>query len=101
MVINTDPISDSLPRFNLISDSTNHGFTMTFANRVTVSIRWGTFNYSDGKTTAEVGAWNADNHDWLRVPGFGEYDQVIGHLSTDDVAKFIHNASHMKIAEGK
>lgn len=97
MVINTDPISDSLPRFNLVSDSTNRGFTMTFANRVTVSVRWGIHNYSNQKTTAEVGAWNADNHDWVRVPGFGDYSQVMGHLTTDDVARFIHNASTMTL----
>ena len=91
------PISDSLSRINLTTDSHNRGFNMTFDNRVTVSIRWGKMNYSNGKTTAEVAAWNADTHDWVRVPDFGEYNQVMGHLSTNDVARFIYNASKMTL----
>lgn len=95
---NTENISDSLNslnRFNLVTDPVNRGFTMTFKNRVTVSIRWGNFNYSDRKTTAEVAAWNADTDDWVRVPDFD--DSVIGYLNTDDVAKFMYNASTMTL----
>lgn len=97
MATDTPSISDSLSRINLVTDSHNRGFTMTFDNRVTVSIRWGTFNYSDRTTTAEVAAWNADTHDWVRVPGFGDYSQVMGHLTTNDVARFIYNASTMTL----
>jgi len=57
---NTDTVSDSLNRFNLVTSDHNRGFTMTFSNRVTVSVRWGKYNYSDGKTTAEVAARDAD-----------------------------------------
>ena len=94
----TNTISDSISRFNLVTDSHNKGFTMTFANRVTVSIRWGSFNFSDGKTTAECAAWNADTHEWVHVNDF-DYgvDDVLPRLNprlnTDQVAKFIYMAS--------
>lgn len=92
----TNTISDSLPRLNLVTHDSNRGFTMTFSNRVTVSVRWGDFNYSDGKTTAECAAWNADTHKWVHVDGFG-YSDVVGRLTTDEVAKFMFNASQMTL----
>lgn len=93
---NTENISDSLSRFNLIPHPTNRGFTMTFANRITVSVRWGEGNYSDGKTTAECAAWNADTHTWVDVEGFDYHgDNVLARLTTDQVAKFIFVASTM------
>ena len=92
----TDTISDSVSRFNLIPNNVNKGFTMIFANRVTVSVRWGEGNYSDGKTTAEVAAWNADTHVWVHVEGFNyDHDDVLPRLTTDQVAKFIFVASTM------
>lgn len=94
MTSENNTISDSLARFNLETHSVNRGFTMTFVNRVTVSIRWGEANYSNGKTTAECAAWNADTHAWIHVPGFPEMD-VLSHLTTDEVAKFIFVASTM------
>ena len=92
----TDTISVSVSHFNLFPNNVNKGFTMTFANRVTVSVRWGEGNYSDGKTTAEVAAWNADTHLWVHVEGF-DYgtDDVLPRLNTDQVAKFIFVASTM------
>ena len=94
MTTDNQPISDSLCRFNLTSTDFNRGFSMTFPNRVTVSIRWGTANYSDGRTTAECGAWNADTHAWIQIPDF-DYngDHVLPHMTTVDVARFIHNAT--------
>jgi hypothetical protein len=94
---NTDTISDSLSRINLIDNPHNKGFMMTFQNRITVSIRWGEANYSDGKTTAECAAWTAA-HKWVHVIGF-DYndDDVLGRLSTDEVAKFIYMASTMTL----
>jgi hypothetical protein len=95
---NTDTISDSLPRINLNDHPYNKGFTMTFQNRITVSIRWGSMNYSDGKTTAECAAWDADTHKWVYVIGFDyNHDDVLGHLTSDDVAKFIYMASTMTL----
>jgi len=95
---NTDTISDSLSRINLDTHPTRKGFTMTFSNRITVSIRWGEANYSDGKTTAECAAWNTDTYKWIHVIGF-DYndDDVLGHLNSDDVAKFIYMASTMTL----
>lgn len=92
----THSISDSLSRFNLETNPVNKGFTMTFANRVTVSVRWGEMNYSDGKTTAECAAWNADTHMWVHVEGFNyDHDDILARLTTDEVAKFIFVASTM------
>ena len=69
---------------------------MTFANRVTVSVRWGEGNYSDGKTTAECAAWNADNHVWIHVNGFDYHgEDVLARMETHEVARFIYNASQM------
>jgi hypothetical protein len=94
----SNSISDKLARLNLNDNPHNKGFTMTFDNRITVSIRWGEMNYSDGKTTAECAAWNADNHAWVHVVGFNYYgDDVLGRLSTDDVAKFMYMASTMTL----
>ena len=96
---NTDTVSDSLSRINLIDNPHNKGFTMTFQNRITVSIRWGEANYSDGKTTAECAAWDADTqYKWVHVIGF-DYndDDVLGRLSTDEVARFIYIASTMTL----
>jgi len=99
---NTDTVSDSLNRFNLVTSDYNRGFTMTFQNRITVSIRWGKANYSDGKTTAECAAWDADTpytpYKWVHVIGFDyNHDDVLGRLSTDDVARFIYMASTMTL----
>lgn len=96
MTNENNTISDSLSRINLETNPVNHGFTMTFPNRITVSIRWGKFNYSDGKTTAECAAWNADTHAWIRVDDFGDND-VHGHMETHEVARFIYNASQMTV----
>lgn len=94
MTSRNNTISDSLARFNLIPHPVNRGFTMTFANRVTVSVRWGEGNYSDGKTTAECAAWNADTHAWVHVEGFDYHgDDILARLTTDQVAKFIFVAS--------
>jgi hypothetical protein len=98
MTTENSTISNSLPRINLIDNSHNKGFTLTFDNRITVSIRWGCMNYSDGRTNAECAAWNADTRDWIHVIGFDYYgDDVLARLSTDEVAKFIYMASTMTI----
>ena len=96
MTNENNTISDSLSRINLETHPVNHGFTMTFPNRITVSIRWGTGNYSDGKTTAECAAWNADTHRWIHVDDFGDND-VVGHMNTHEIARFMYNASQMTI----
>ena len=94
MTSENNTISDSLSRFNLETNPDNRGFTMTFQNRITVSVRWGEAYFSDGKTTAECAAWNADTYTWVHVEGFDYHgDDVLARLTTDQVAKFIFVAS--------
>jgi hypothetical protein len=78
----------------LRTEPANKGFYMVFPNRVTVSIRWGEANYSDGKTTAECAAWNADTYEWVHVDGF-DYngDDILPRMQTHEVARFMYNAS--------
>jgi hypothetical protein len=95
MMNDLTPISDSLSRINLITHPVNHGFTMTFPNRITVSVRWGSGNYSDGKTNAECAAWNADTHEFVHVHEFD--DDAIGRMETHEIARFIYNASQMTL----
>lgn len=91
-----DSISDNLQRINLIDNAHNKGFTMTFPNRITVSVRWGEANYSDGKTTAECAAWDAKTHEWIYVDEFDyDGDDVLPRLQTHEVARFMYNASKM------
>ncbi len=96
MTSENSTISDSLPRINLVTEYANKGFTMTFPNRVTVSVRWGSFNYSDGKSNAECAAWNADTHAWVHVPEF-DYsgDDVLARMETHEIARFMYNAGMM------
>jgi len=88
----------------------NHGFMLTFANRWTISVRWGENNYSDYKTTvhsldelesdmhkantAECAVWDAEGT-WQQ---FG-YDTVCGHMDSDAVAKLITEVSSRKVGE--
>jgi len=82
--------------FDISSDSINTGFTITFLNGITVSIRWGNMNYADGgETTAECAAFDNDGI-WVLVNGFNYHDDtVLPHLSAEDVARFVFNASVM------
>ena len=88
--------------FKLCTNPHNCGFTMTFANEVTVSVRWGESSYSNGKTTAEVAA--SYNGEFVCVPGYEElwkHDQVIGHMTADEAIKWMYAASQMKISTKK
>lgn len=76
---------------------------MTFANGCTVSVQFGYHNYCSSNQTfpkhepetgvaspdAEVGAWDSEGA-WIQPEGFElGSDNVIGHLSPDEVAAFI------------
>lgn len=82
--------------FNIDSNPSNNGFTLTFLNGITVSVRWGDMNYSDnGESTAECAAYDSDGQ-WVLVNGFNYHDNtVLPNLSTEDVARFMFNASVM------
>lgn len=93
-----DPISTSKPAFELYTEPRSRGFTLTFKNGVTVSIRWGIMNYSNGFTTAECAAFVG--HGFIHVPGFmyGD-DDVLGHQAPDEVARFIETTARLDTPE--
>lgn len=94
------------------------GYRMTFANGVTISVQFGTFNYANGlssetnpeftiqaATEAEVGIFSPDGG-WLILDS-GSYnlplipwtsweqgDQVLGRLTPNEVAKLVHLAAN-------
>ena len=58
------------------------GFKMTFDNGYTISVQFGSGNYSDGgKTTAEIAAWGPDE-EWVRLE---PNDDVRGYCSPEEV----------------
>ena len=86
--------------FEMHKEDMNHGFTMTFKNGWTISVRWGAVNYcanqgsyAPGKhnvitdkyndsNTAEVAVFDPnDNMDAL-----ADHDQVLGWQTASDVA---------------
>lgn len=80
------------------------GFHMTFANGHTVSVQFGYGNYSANRDdceihkdvppseTAEFAAWDNDGQ-WIRFEG--EYDDVIGYLTPDQVLARINEVAAM------
>ncbi len=88
----------------MLKSVANSGFSITFENGNTVSVRWGPGNYCnpvhpEGRmaphdapqradvwesTTAEVAAWDSDGN-WHNHG----MDQVSGWLTPEEVAKFI------------
>jgi hypothetical protein len=82
--------------FTVSPNEYNVGFSVKFANNIVVSVRWGAINYSNGQTTAECAAWDDATGKWVRVLGF-EYDgdDVLPHVSADEVARFMRSASVM------
>lgn len=83
----------------------NKGFSMTFANHLTISVQWGSGNYCDNKdytksliddrknihnqcTNAEIAIWDKDDN-WF---DFGD-DTVNGYMTTNQVAMWIEMVS--------
>lgn len=87
----------------MFSITNRKGFHMTFANGYTVSVQFGYGNYSANRDeckygedapnseTAEFAAWNKDG--WVRFDG--EYDDVIGYLTADQVLARINEVAAM------
>ena len=84
--------------FTLCAESGSQGFRMTFANGWSISVQWSSFNYCANKSyslgveeqlpvcvNAECAVWDA-NGDWFPL---GEYDDVIGWQTPDEVAALI------------
>jgi hypothetical protein len=88
--------------FRAENNEWHHGFQMDFANGCTISVQFSKGNYCDeGKTTAEVAAWNG-NGDWMTwndghwtVYPNGESD-VMSRQTTDDVAMLISELVKLK-----
>ena len=88
----------------------NHGFQITFQNGLTISVQYGKGNYCSRKDlngidfnedlrtpiiesqTAEIMVWDESGEAvWL-----DQHDEVLGYLSTDDVANMITLVSQAK-----
>ena len=99
--------------------NSNKGFFMEFENGFGISVQWGTMNYcsvknlESGVMTEMVGnskefrnAWESNTAEIAVFKGgvgkcdimmnVGDNDQVIGWLTTDDVAKVIEIVSKFK-----
>ena len=82
------------------------GFQMTFKNNLTISVQFGIGNYCEKRSTGKYGCereshfWDCDNAEIAVWDNSGDnprflqitkYDQVIGHLSPDEVAEWLNN----------
>ena len=91
----------------------NKGFCLSFENGYTISVQFGPGNYSShnnnrdflepsqvdkwSSKSAEIAVWHTESNDWVKL---SEYDDVIGYLSADEVAKAIEVVSNMSEPEG-
>jgi hypothetical protein len=81
-----------------LQTSVPSGFTMKFDNGNTISVQFGMGNYCANKnkesktqcTTAEIAIWDAKGT-WYKFVDAN--DEVLGHCSADDVAKWINFAA--------
>ena len=87
----------------------NKGFGITFQNGFTISVQWGTENYCEHKNLdidfedlpnpKEENRWESRNAEIAvfdkdgEIVSAGEYDDVIGWLTPDEVAKAIEIVS--------
>jgi hypothetical protein len=75
------------------------GFQITFGNGCTISVIFGKSSYSDqGKTTAEVAAWNRDKEWMLYSDGKwvvlkDGYSDVMPRCTADEVAEMMFTLS--------
>ena len=95
--------------------SRNKGFVMEFDNGFGISVQWGIMNYCSAKNLDEVfndlemkgnskefrNAWESNTAEIAVFKGekmmsVGDNDQVIGWLTTDDVAQVIEIVSKYK-----
>ena len=89
--------------FEMHKEDMNHGFTMTFKNGWTISVRWGAVNYCgnqgsyapgkgnvitekfDESNTAEVAVFDPNDH----MDALSDHDQVLPWQTPDMVAKIM------------
>lgn len=84
--------------------SRENGFQITFSNKITVSVVFGKYTFSDGgETTCEVAV--IDNHEWLIRNDDGEwirireYAEVMSRITADELAVIINEVSNMLCTE--
>ena len=88
--------------FKAENNEWHHGFQMTFQNGCTISVQFNGRNYCDeGKTTAEVAAWDKDDNwfyfddnKWNIIENKGT--DVMSQQTTDDVARMISELVKLK-----
>lgn len=93
--------------FSLCTHSANRGFMVRLPNGITVSVRWGDFNYCDqGKTTAECAAWimrtdettGKERRVWIQIGSF-DYGpppvrmQILSDMTVANVLQFLADAA--------
>jgi len=81
-------------KFTARKDDNFEGFTMTFANNLTISVQYGKGNYctkngNNESISAEIAIWN-ENRKWYT---FDDNDTVLGHQTPDEVAEWIRKVS--------
>jgi hypothetical protein len=88
-------INTHLKNRDTINESVPSGFTMIFSNGNTISVQFGFGNYCENtheskmiSSDAEIAIWDKHGH-WYN---FGS-DDVKGHCSADEVAKWIQFAA--------
>jgi len=88
--------------FKAENNEWHHGFQMTFQNGCTISVQFNGRNYCDeGKTTAEVAAWDKDDNwfyfddnKWNIIEN--KDTDVMPQQTTDDVARMISELVKLK-----
>lgn len=83
-------------RMNKFGNKVSGNFSMTFANRYSVSVAMGDGTYSngnseDGFTHVEVAAWDADGN-WVQL---GDLDAVAGWQTPDQVLAIMNKVAAM------
>ena len=77
----------------ILNTGIHNGITMKFSNGNTISIQFAKTNYSNGKTNAEVAAWDADG-EGIDLSG-NQSDVVVGWQTTDQVADIIEKVKSL------
>lgn len=87
------PIKNTAASFRVCDQSVGRGFEIVLGNGIAVSVRWGISNYSDGRTSAEITAFNK-NRELVTVDGYNE--DGLQFASPEQVVQFMSAASHME-----
>ena len=87
------------------NDNEDGGFQITFDNNCTISVVYHKYSYSDqGKTTAEVAAWNNKTGNWMIFQDGDWFEiqqssEVMPRQTADEVAELIYTLSKYSTEE--